>query len=96
MQRLTGYRATTCPTEALYRPEVARAAEWKASRYSALLEPDPPRALVQAVAAMRAGESALLESIRTAPPKAPGGELPDLPGPITSPDQFKPRKRRTA
>lgn len=89
--RLTGHRAQTCPLEALYRPEVARAAGWKASRYSPLLEPDPPLALVQAVGAMRAGESEYLEYMRTRPAPAP----PAPTGPVSDPrDLPRPKLQR--
>lgn len=88
--RLTGYRATTCPMEAAYRPEVQRAALAKRTRWVATIEPDPPAVLVRAAQAIERGEGELYDFQRRQREQA---KTPaNLPGPITSPDQF-PRRR---
>lgn len=94
MARLTGYRAETCPHEVLYRHEVHRAYRLKNSRFSPLVEPDPPACLLDAVEAIAQGEGELDDYRRTNPRAPQGGALPDLPGPITSPDAFPKRSRR--
>lgn len=93
--RLTGYRATTCPREALYRPEVARACQWKSAHLSAVIEPDPPAVLVDAVGAVAQGEAEYLDYVRRTP-RQPNvvAAMQALPGPISSPDQLPRRKAR--
>lgn len=95
MARLTGYRAETCPLEAAYRVEVARACRAKRYQLSASIEPDPPALLVDAVAAVERGEGELLDHLHRARESSRAASH-EIQGPVSDPERLpRPRLHRT-